>query len=137
MTLVFLFSSQCIAEPGIKLVGKLFYLLPPFRVYVVVAKLFDDTERSDGVAGQWVFLYFGRTVESDDIQRLIDLDRVGIAIAIECNSPFCQPANLVNSRHVVVEEVVTVSPCKVITIITEAGWREKDIASYDLKKDGK
>ena len=136
MTLVFLFSSQRIAEPGIKLVGKLFYLLP-FRFHCVVVKLFDDTERSDGVAGQWVFLYFGRTVESDDIQRLIDLDRVGIAIAIECNSPFRQSANLINSRHVIVEEVVTVSPCKVITIFTEAGWREKNIAPYDLKENGK
>ena len=123
MTLVFLFSSQRIAEPGIKLVGKLFYLLP-FRFHCVVVKLFDDTNRSDGVAGQWVFLYFGRAVESDDIQRLIDFDRVGIAVAIECNSPFCQPVNLVNSRHVVVEEVVSVSPCKVITVFTKVGGRE-------------
>ena len=137
MTLVFLFSSQCITESGVKLVGKLFHFFFLFGQYRAVVELFDDTERSDGVAGQWVFLYFGRTVESDDIQRLIDLDRVGIAVAIECNSPFRQPTNLVNSRHVIIEEVVTVSPCKVITIFTEAGWREKDIASYDLKKDGK
>gem|GEM_PF-4706947 len=137
MTLVFLFSSQRIAEPGIKLVGKLFHFFLLFGLYRAVVELFDDTDRGNGVAGQWVFLYFGRAVESDDIQRLIDLDRVGIAVAIECNSPFCQPANLVNSRHVIIEEVVTVSPCKVITIFTEAGWREKNIAPYDLKKDGK
>ena len=99
-------------------------------------ELFDDTDRSDGVGGQWVFLYFGRTVESDDIQRLINLDRVGLAVAIECNFPFRQPANLINSRHVVVEEVVSVLPCKVVTVFAEVGWREKDIAPYDLKEDG-
>ena len=124
MTLVFLFSSQRIAEPGIKLVGKLFHFFLLFGLYRAVVELFDDTERGDGVAGQWVFLYFGRAVECDDIQRLIDLDRVGIAVAIECNSPFCQPDTLVNSRHVVIEEVVSVSPCKVITIFTKVGGRE-------------
>ena len=136
MTLVFLFSSQCITESSVKLVGKLFYLLP-FRFHCAVAKLFDDTNRSDGVAGQWVFLYFGRAVESDDIQRLIDLDRVGIAVAIECNSPFCQPDNLVNSRHVVVEEVVSVSPYEVITVFAKAGGGEKNVASNDLKENRK
>ena len=83
--------SQCIAESDVKAVGKLFYLLPPFRIYFVVAKLFDDTDRGNGVGGPWVFLYFGRAVESDDIQRLIDLDRVGTAVAIECNSPSVSP----------------------------------------------
>ena len=83
MTLVFLFSSQRIAESGVKAVGKLFHFFLLFGLYRAIVELFDDTNRSDGVAGQWVFLYFGRAVESDDIQRLIDLDRVGTAVTIE------------------------------------------------------